>query len=990
VSTIEPIAIVGIDCRFPGAIDKEEFWRNLCNQVDAISTIPGNRWDSESFFSEDSSIPGTINTHNGGFITDADAFDAEFFGISPREAEAMDPQQRLLLQTTWRAIEDSGVSPNQLDGSNTGVFMGIMGNEWAQIHMSDYQKITPQVGVGNGYCMTANRISYHFNFRGPSLAIDTACSSALVAVHHACNSLRLQECDYALAGGVNLILTPSLNIFYTQAGLSASDGRCKSFSNNANGIGRGEGVGLVVLRRLSDAIADNQRIYAVIKGGAINQDGRSNGITAPNRWAQQEVIEKAYHSAQVKPEQITFIEAHGTGTILGDLIEVKALKHIQNVPRSHPCYLGSVKSNVGHLEGAAGIVGLIKVALALHHKYLPPTLHCSEENAHLKLDNNVIQLLHQPVDLVKEETVFAGLSSFGLGGTNAHLVLQSFEPIEKPKSDSSATSTGVFTLSAKTSQGLNSNIKEQLGYLIQHPELDITSVCHSSNSSKSHLPVRIAYAANSINSLTAELEKLLSSDVYYQSSIGQIKPNVQPKVAFLFTGQGSQYSGMAHTLYQNNSAFRAHLDACDFALSTYLGISIKEVLFQEENQELLNQTQFTQPAIFAIQYALAKLWQALGINPQAIIGHSVGEYAGACIAGVMSLDDAAYLICMRGKLMQGLPANGKMLAVKASPETFQTWLTTYQSQISIAADNGIDNIVLAGSTEVISEIQHYCQQQGIKAKPLTVSHAFHSPLMQPILSDFRKNAQEINFSLPKIKIISTLTGLPVTKDSAMDAEYWTNHIAQTVKYYQACQALCKLDITHAIEIGAKPILVNLGQAQNPSSKTKWLPSIQSNGKDIETLFNTVAQLYLDGAKVNWTVLYDNKTHSNITLPNYKFQTDKRYWFNNKIQQHQVSYTTLATTELESLPSSKNKDKENKTIREIVISLTASVAGYQESEISLTGRFSEDLGYDSMMLMELKNKIEKSIPELGKLPVTELLENVTAVSDLVNYLSNKIQ
>lgn len=983
---MEPIAIIGIDCRFPGAKNKEEFWHLLENGLDAISTIPSNRWNSESFYSEETSIPGTMNTREGGYITDVDVFDAEFFGLSPREAEAMDPQQRLLLQTTWRAIEDSGVSPTQLDGSNTGVFIGIMGNEWGQIHMTDYQNITAQTGVGNGYFMAANRISYHLNLRGPSLAIDTGCSSALVAVHHAYNSLRLGECDYALAGAANLILTPALNIFYTQAGLSAPDGRCKSFSSNANGIGRGEGVGVVLLRRLSDAIADNQPIYAVIKGSAINQDGRSNGITAPNRWAQQEVIEQAYQRAGVTPDQITFIEAHGTGTILGDLIEVNALKHIHNVPRSRPCYLSSVKSNVGHLEGAAGIAGLIKVALSLHYKRLPATLHCDEENPHLRLNNNVLKLHKQTADLPKEETLFAGLSSFGLGGTNGHMIFQSCEPAPKPKVDAAKTPAAIFTLSSKNPQGLSANLNEQLEYLRQHPELDITSVCYSSNCAKGDLANRIAFFTRSVGDLTQQLRNYLSNES--ENAIRQIQPNVQPKVAFLFTGQGAQYSGMASTLYQENSVFRSHLDICDHALELYLGMSIKEVLFNQDNQELLNQTRFTQPAMFALQYALAKLWQALGIQPQVMIGHSVGEYAAACVAGVLSVDDAAYLISERGKLMQTLPPGGAMLAVQASAEVFETWLTNYRNQISVAAYNSASNIVLAGSVDLIADIEKYCKQQRIKAKRLAVSHAFHSPLMQPILNQFHTEAEKINYSSPKIPIISSMIGALVTQETKMDAEYWTNHIAEPVKFFQSCQNLQQFGLTHAIEIGPKPILANLAQIIHTDAKTKWLPSILANGKDIETLYNTVTELYLDGAKLNWTVLYEQTTPSITRLPGYTFQTNKRYWFNTQSLPSQPQNRDFSSHTVESKSQNVTVNLDKKVL-EIVLTLTASVAGYQQNEVSLKSRFNEDLGYDSIMLMQLKTKVEKALPELGKLPIAELMDNLTSVGNLVNYLQTKM-
>jgi acyl transferase domain-containing protein len=873
-----------------------------------------------------------------------------------------------------------------------------MGNEWGQMYMTDYQNITAQTGVGNGYFMAANRISYHLNFRGPSLAIDTGCSSALVAVHHAYNSLRLGECDYALAGAANLILTPALNIFYTQAGLSAPDGRCKSFSSNANGIGRGEGVGVVLLRRLSDAIADNQPIYAVIKGSAINQDGRSNGITAPNRWAQQEVIQQAYQRAGVTPDQMTFIEAHGTGTILGDLIEVNALKHIHNIPRSRPCYLSSVKSNVGHLEGAAGIAGLIKVALSLHHKRLPATLHCEEENPHLKLNNNVLKLQKQTADLPNKETLFAGLSSFGLGGTNGHMVFQSFELTEKSKVDADKSPAAIFTLSSKNPQGLSENIKEQLEYLSQHPELDITSVCYGSNCAKADLSTKSAFFTRSLEDLTVQLRNYLDQESSSENAIRQIQPHIQPKVAFLFTGQGAQYSGMASTLYQENSIFRSHLDTCDHALELYLGISIKDVLFNPDNKELLNQTRFTQPAMFALQYALAKLWQALGIQPQVIIGHSVGEYAAACLAGVLSVDDAAYLISVRGKLMQTLPPGGAMLAVQASAEVFETWLTNYPNQISVAAYNGAANIVLAGSVDLIADIEKYCKQQRIKAKRLTVSHAFHSPLMQPILNQFHTEAQKINYSAPKIPIISSMIGELITQETKMDAEYWTNHIAQPVKFFQACQNLQQFGLTHAIEIGPKPILANLAQIIHSHASTKWLSSIQPNDKDIETLYNTVTELYLDGAKLNWRVLYENKTLNITRLPGYKFQTNKRYWFNTQSLSSQPLNRDLSSNPVESksetvdatiLPSSNKQEHLDKRVLEIVLTLTASVAGYQKDEVLLESRFNEDLGYDSIMLMQLKNKVEKSLPELGKLPITEVIENLTSVGNLVNYLQNKL-
>ncbi len=425
------IAIVGLDCRFPKADDPAALWKLLLDGADAIDEIPAERWNAAELLDD-----GAVNHRAGGLISDADAFDNDFFGIAPREAEAMDPQQRLLLQTAWRALENATLDPRGQAGSNTGVFVGVMANEWAHLHMSDYREITAQDGSGNGYFMTANRLSYQLDFKGPSLAVDTACSSSLVAVHLAVQALRNGECDQALAAGVNLTLTPALNVFYTKAGLAAPDGRCKPFSGKADGIGRGEGVAVVVLRRLADAVAAGLPIYAVIKGSAVNSDGRSNGITAPNRWAQQQVAATACQTAGIEPEQISFIEAHGTGTLLGDMIEAKALAHAHRSRRDAPCAIGSIKGNLGHTEGAAGIAGLIKVVLSLHHRVVPPSRFAETENEQLRLADGGLRMLSEPMEL-PPETVHAGVSSFGIGGTNCHMVLAS-----APATEPAPTATG--------------------------------------------------------------------------------------------------------------------------------------------------------------------------------------------------------------------------------------------------------------------------------------------------------------------------------------------------------------------------------------------------------------------------------------------------------------------------------------------------------------------------------------------------------------------
>jgi acyl transferase domain-containing protein len=482
-----------------------------------------------------------------------------------------------------------------------------------------------------------------------------------------------------------------------------------------------------------------------------------------------------------------------------------------------------------------------------------------------------------------------------------------------------------------------------------------------------------------------------------QARFRQIKPNVQPKSTFLFTGQGSQYSGMTRSLYQGNGLFRTHLDACDAVFETHLGVSIKEIIFNQSKQALLDQTQFTQPALFAIQYALAKFWQALGVNPCVMIGHSIGEYAAAVIAEVLSLDDAASLVSQRSKLMESLPPGmGGMLAVQAGEATFTPWLTQHKEQLAVAAYNGEDSLVLSGTATIVAEIQKYCQKQGIKAKFLQVSQAFHSPLMQPILEKFHQEAAKCNYSHPKLPIISSLTGELLTQKTAMDAEYWTNHIAKPVKYFQACQHLQKFNITHAIEIGPKPILTALAQLIHPQSATKWLPSVQANSQDIETLYNTISELYLEGNVLNWDVLYNVESLEKISLPGYQFSTKQRYWVKNKstqgkitsVEQQEIMATSPASSAISPVAIEQQRTPQN--ILAVVLDLTASIGGYQPSEIAPTAQFSEDIGYDSIMLMQLKNRIEQALPEVGNLSVTELLSHVTSVQDLANFLDQKIQ
>ncbi|MEV6257354.1 aminotransferase class I/II-fold pyridoxal phosphate-dependent enzyme [Nocardia sp. NPDC051911] len=850
------IAIVGIDCRFPQAPDPAALWRLLIDGRDAISEVPASRWTAADFH-DPAGAPGTINTRGGGFLDDADAFDAEFFGIPPREAEAMDPQQRLLLQATWRAFEDATLDPRGEAGSRTGVFVGVMANEWANLQMSDYAAITPQHGSGNGYFMTANRLSYQFDLRGPSVAVDTACSSSLVAIHLACGALASGECDQAVAGGVNLVLTPAVGVFYTQAGLSAPDARCKPFSGSADGIVRGEGVAVLVLRRLADAQAAGLPIYAVIKGSAVNSDGRSNGITAPNRWAQQQVIGEACERAGVRPEQVDFLEAHGTGTVLGDMIEVKALGQLHGRNRSRPCGIGSIKGNLGHTEGAAGVAGLIKVALSLRHGVVPPSRFADQENPRLRMSQQGLRLLTDAMPL--DGPGYGGVSSFGLGGTNAHVVLGS-----PPLTGTSGTpGGGVLTLSATDAEGLRRNAYRLADALAAMPQDQFAQVCWTSNRIKSSGRARLAVAAGDRDAAIARLRD--------GAETGVVRP---VGVGWMCTGQGSQFAGMARVLDAAVPLFRHALEQVDQVMAAHLGRSVRELMLDEHTE--IDRTELAQPAIFAMEYALAESLARTGVRPAWVIGHSIGEFAAAAVAGVFDLDDACRLVVARGELMRQLPEGGAMLAVRADPAEVAGMLSG-RTDVAIAAVNGPGEIVLSGAAPAIVRMREALAARGVATRPLTVSHAFHSPLMEPMVERFEAVARECAYRTPVLPLYSTVRGRLLDANETMDATYWTEHVRATVRFGEAVEAALGTDPSHVIEIGPRRVLAALVGRIRPDLAPRCLTPSPGPGATGGEFADVVAALYRDGLDPDWDRLYEPAQRVRRRLPGYEFATDQRFW-----------------------------------------------------------------------------------------------------------------
>ena len=902
MNEIEPIAIIGIGCRLPGAKTPEAFWQLLRNGVDAITEVPPERWDIDTFYDPCPATSGKMYTRWGGFIEQVDRFEPSFFGISPREAQRIDPQQRLLLEVAWEALENAAIVPESLARSQTGVFIGMSNADYHRLIYKDCSGIDGYSGTGTASSIAANRLSYVLNLFGPSVAIDTACSSSLVALHYACGSLLSQESKLCLVGGVNLMLSPEPTITFSQAQMMAADGRCKTFDASADGYVRGEGCGVVVLKRLSDAERDGDNIQAIVRGSAVNQDGLTNGLTAPNGPSQQAVIRKALEKAGVKPAQISYIEAHGTGTSLGDPIEVKSLKAVlmQDREPDQPCWIGSVKTNIGHLEAAAGIASLIKVVLSLQHSEIPPHLHFNQLNPYIKIKNTPIKI---PTSLQKwsagEKPKMAGVSSFGFGGTNAHLILEeaptqvkSLTPLaplnkggkSKFKSEEFIERPShILTLSGKSENALQELAQRYQEFLGNNSTAAIADICFTANTGRSHFKHRLAVVAESTEKLAQQLNEFetgVDTPGVVRAPVSSQKP---PKIVVLFTGQGSQYVDMGRELYSTQPTFRKTLEQCDGILRAYQQKSLLSVLYPEPGETSpIDQTAYTQPALFAIAYALFELWKSWGIEPDVVMGHSVGEYVAACVAGVFSLEDGLKLIAHRGRLMQQLPSGGEMVAVMASEHRVNQLIAPYTETVAIAAINGPENIVISGAAEAIKTVTDSLEAEGIKTKQLQVSHAFHSPLMEPMLAEFEAVASQITYNQPQISLISNVAGA-IADESIATASYWVNHVRQPVKFAQSMETLHQQGYEVFLEIGSKPILLGMGRECLMGTKKLWLPSLRPGKPDWLQMVQSLGQLYVQGVKVDWLEFDQHYSRQKVVLPTYPWQR-KRYWLTD-LPQH---------------------------------------------------------------------------------------------------------
>jgi acyl transferase domain-containing protein/acyl carrier protein len=881
-------AIVGYAARFPGAADADEFWDVLRQGRDAVSEVPQDRWDAEAFWDPDPEAPGKMVTRRAGFIGDIAGFDASFFGVSAREAEWMDPQHRLLLETAWRAVEHSGTAPMALANTRTGVFIGLSTHDYLGLISDElsYVEIEAYLAIGTAAAAAAGRISYRLGLQGPAVTVDTACSSSLVAVHQACQALRLGECDVALAGGANVLISPATMITFSHSRMLAPDGRCKTFDASADGYVRGEGCGVVVVKRLEDAIRDGDRIRAVIRGSAVNQDGASGGLTVPNGVAQQRVINEALERAGLAAGDVGYLEAHGTGTSLGDPIEVQAAAAVLGEDRepSRPLLIGSVKTNIGHLEAAAGIAGLVKVILSLEHEVLPKHLHFRNPSPHIPWDR-------LPVRVVQEATAWerngrpriAGISSFGFSGTNAHLIVE-----EAPELDRVATAPalpeqhddrrfGVLPLSARSPAALVQTADQYRRWLSAHPEATLSDVCFTAGVGRSHLEHRAALVVNSTES-AKELLGALADD---RPAPGLMRGECAdtPKTAWLFPGQGTQFAGMARELFETEPVFAETMTRCAAVVDDVLEKPMLEVIFDTDGQDTLRQTRYAQPALFAVEMGLARLWQSWGFEPDVVLGHSVGQYSAACVAGVFSLADGALLLAERGRLFGSLPEGGRMVAVFADAERVESFTDEFP-RLSVAAYNGA-NSVLSGPVQDLDPVVAGLIADGVRCDWLDTSHAFHSALLDPALDEFESYANRFDLGSPQRILVCNRTGAALGRNVKLDGPYWRRHARQPIEFAKSVATLAELGCAALLEVGPQPVLTAaaLRAWPDPATAPRAIASLRRNGANHRQITEALAGAYVAGHLPDFAALRQGPAYK-LDLPTYPFQ-HRAYWFRDK-------------------------------------------------------------------------------------------------------------
>ncbi|MFT8314181.1 MAG: SDR family NAD(P)-dependent oxidoreductase [Clostridium sp.] len=892
----QDIAVVSIACRFPGAKNSEEFWNNLAHGKSSITEIPGNRWDINKYYDADKK-QGKTYCSAGGFIDDPYAFDAEFFNISSEEAEVMDPQQRIMLELIYEVFQNAGYSKEAVDGKNVGIFAGTGTNNYFEYHLNTmnmnnikefssfnnlsseqrnsfmeewknnfgYTEDHTNLLVDNILNMVVARASHEFNLKGPSLTIDTACSSSLVTIHMACDAIKRRECEMAIAGGINLLLTPTPYIYFSSAGALSKTGQSKVFDAEADGFVPGEGGGLVLLKALNKAIEDKDNILAVIKGSAVNNDGHSIGVMAPNPDGQRSVIEAFYRKNAIDPKEIQYVEAHGTGTKIGDPSEVRAIAQAFSKwkPENQSIAIGSVKANIGHLLNAAGIASFIKVVLALKNKTIPPNVNLSKPNPMIKFADTPFYLTEnsRQWQVSEKGTRRAAINSFGFGGTNCHMLVEEApENLEAALTVETHLSKQVLCLTAHSEEALREKISNLSAFLKEHEDYSLEDICYTENRRNTALKHRCSVISASVKELIEKLDKLTLENSTVEKS---------PKVALMFTGQGCQYVGMARALYSVIPEFKEYVDMCSEAFYPHIGEKITDLIYgQNAEEKILAQTNITQPVVFTLDYSLGRLLMDLGVKPACVLGHSVGEWAAACIAGVVELKAAAKIVSARGKLMNDLKIPGAMAAVFVTGDKLEALIKNFNKEVWIAAYNG-NHQVISGAAESVDEFIGILEKNNIVCKKLKVSQAFHTPLMRPMLKEFQAELEGIEFKEPSIPIVSNITAGFMEKP--VDIQYWLKHILSPVKFEQSIKFIKSKGINTFVEAGPDKTLTGMASAVLLGDSSNILPMVNRKKDNLEVLLETIGKLYSIGAKIDWEIFYKNFTYKRVKLPGYPFQ-----------------------------------------------------------------------------------------------------------------------
>jgi acyl transferase domain-containing protein/acyl carrier protein len=874
----EPIAIIGMGCRFPaGANNPDLYWQMLEDGVDGITEVAPERWSVEEWYDPDPEAVGKAYTMKGGFIDDVDQFDATFFGVSPREAEQMDPQQRWLLQVAWEALEDAGLAPEQLAGSQTGVFVGMTGSDFLFLQTgNDPANIDTYVASGNSHAVAAGRLSYVLGFRGPAMTIDTACSSALLSVHLACNSLRIGECDTALAGGVLLLLSPGAYVTACKAKLLSPDGHCKTFDDSADGYVRAEGCAMVTLKRLSDAQRDGDNILAVIRGSACNQDGRSGGLTVPSGNAQEAVIRQALLNAGVSASEVSYVESHGTGTALGDPIEVQALDKVYSEQRSadQPLVIGSVKSNIGHTEALAGVAGLIKLILSLKKEKIPGDLHFNRPNTHVPWNDLSIEVADKLLEWPQwAERKIGGISSFGFSGTNVHMLVEQAAPPSEQSTDIDRPQH-LLTLSARREAAVEELAQLYAARLAGEDEDAVADFCYSAATGRSHFEHRAAIRGSTKSELIAGLEELGRGARGTVSRSGKIQLHAPFNIGFIFPGEGSQRVNMGRVLFDTQPAFRKTMQECDRLLRDRLERPLLSVLYPQngdDSQVILDDPLYAQPALFALAWALVEMWDTFGVTPSVVAGHGCGEIAAACAVGIMDFQDGLMLAAERGQRFSECDERGAMAVVNANADSVRENIAGHDG-VEIAAINSPQSVVISGDPSGLDSALDALAGKGLESRQIDSTLPLQTPRMAPTAALISKAARQLQHGVPHADFVSMLRGQVATGQHAIDADYWSEQLQGELNVVGAFRAIRAHDCRALIEMGPGGSLLSMARSALPDSCPNWLPSLSCAGDDWDQTISSMATLYVEGMDIDWNGFDKGYVRRKVALPTYPFDT----------------------------------------------------------------------------------------------------------------------